>query len=72
MNERGQRFDDTFWGQVFRFWPLMMVMIATGIFIYNKLEAHETRLVVVELQLAEVKTNLDEVRGDVKILLRRP
>lgn len=69
--ERGQRFDDTFWGRTFRFWPLILAIFWCAFFLEQKLERDETRLTIVELQLSDLKNNVDGINENVKILVRR-
>lgn len=71
MSERYQRFDDTFWGKLFHFWPIILLILGVASIIYAKIDNHETRLATVEQVTRDIKDNVTEMRGDIKELLRR-
>lgn len=63
-DEKHRRFDDSWWGQTFKFWPLTLAVISIGVFICNKLVQHDERLAVIE-------STMGIMHEDLKVLLKR-
>lgn len=75
MTGQNRRFDDTFWGQLLRFWPFILgvvtlVLAYEGV-VWSRLFDHETRLSVVEKSDSDVRSDVSEIKRDIKTLLSR-
>jgi hypothetical protein len=70
-NKQTRRFDDTVWGHIFRFWPLILLIFGGFSFLYSKITAHDVQLAVLDTRTRDITVQLAVIEGDVKTLLGR-
>ena len=71
MGDGQRRYVDTFIGGVIHLWPVLALMGGAFIYIYQKLNYHDTRLAVMEYQISQIDGTINDVKTDVRILIER-
>ena len=71
MSDHPKRFDDTVWGTLFRFWPIVLLLLSMGGILLKKLNDHDVRLATLEQSSHYLASDISEMKGDIKELLRR-